>query len=70
MLDDVLSSLKERERQILSLRFGLDHEGPYTLDQIGSRFGLTRERVRQIMNAALKKVRKHPHISMIQDFLS
>ena len=48
-----------REAEILRLYFGLDGEEPMTLDQIGSRFGLTRERVRQIKEKALHRLR-HP----------
>jgi RNA polymerase primary sigma factor len=48
-----------REAKIVSLYFGLDDEEPMTLDQIGMRFGLTRERVRQIKEKALHRLR-HP----------
>ena len=54
-----LDSLVEREAEIISLYFGLDGEEPLTLDQIGGRFGLTRERVRQIKEKALLRLR-HP----------
>jgi RNA polymerase sigma factor (sigma-70 family) len=55
----VLSTLDDRERIILSLRFGLDGEGPLTLDDVGRHFGLTRERIRQLELKALTKLR-HP----------
>jgi RNA polymerase sigma factor (sigma-70 family) len=59
-LDAVLvSCLDGREREILRLRFGLDGEDPRTLDQVGARFGISRERVRQIERAAFNKLR-HP----------
>ena len=58
-IDAALGSLMGREAEILSLYFGLDGEEPMTLDQIGARFGLTRERVRQIKEKALHRLR-HP----------
>ncbi|MFC1526897.1 RNA polymerase sigma factor RpoD/SigA [Candidatus Latescibacterota bacterium] len=58
-IDSALGSLMGREAQILRFYFGLDGEEPMTLDQIGARFGLTRERVRQIKEKALHRLR-HP----------
>jgi len=58
-IDAALGSLMGREAEILRLYFGLDGEEPMTLDQIGTRFGLTRERVRQIKEKALHRLR-HP----------
>ena len=58
-IDSALSSLVGREGEIIKLYFGLDGEEPMTLDQIGSRFRLTRERVRQIKEKALLRLR-HP----------
>ncbi len=52
-----VSSLKENERKIIRLRFGLDGDEPKTLEEIGQCFGLTRERVRQIEAVALRKLR-------------
>jgi len=56
-LRKVLHVLDERERAILSLRFPLSDETPPTLEQIGKKFKVTRERIRQIQNGALKKLR-------------
>jgi RNA polymerase primary sigma factor len=53
----VLVTLDAREREILSLRYGLNDEPEKTLEQVGEKFGLTRERIRQIQEAALKKLR-------------
>jgi RNA polymerase sigma factor (sigma-70 family) len=53
-----LQSLSENEREILSLRFGLDDREPQTLDTIGRRFGVTRERIRQIEAKSLEKLRR------------
>ena len=58
-IDSALSRLIGREAEILRLYFGLNGEEPMTLDQIGMRFGLTRERVRQIKEKALHRLR-HP----------
>jgi len=58
-VDSALQSLVGREAEILRLYFGIDGEEPMTLDQIGARFGLTRERVRQIKEKALHRLR-HP----------
>jgi RNA polymerase primary sigma factor len=58
-IDSALGGLAGREGEILRLYFGLDGEKPMTLDQIGARFGLTRERVRQIKEKALHRLR-HP----------
>src|SRR5512133_379917 len=53
----VLSSLSPRERRVLELRYGLDGEHPRTLDEVGRTFNVTRERIRQIENQSLKKLR-------------
>jgi RNA polymerase sigma factor (sigma-70 family) len=58
-IDAALRALDDRERIILVLRFGLHGEEPQTLEQIGEHFGLTRERIRQMQNRALAKLR-HP----------
>jgi RNA polymerase primary sigma factor len=58
MLRSMVKSLSPREAVILSARFGLDGEAPKKLDDIGQQFGITRERVRQLQNSALRKLRK------------
>ena len=57
VLRDALDDLKDREKAILELRFGLDNRDYHTLEAIGNKFDLTRERIRQIEKAALKKLR-------------
>jgi RNA polymerase primary sigma factor len=57
LVKEVFSTLNERERSILSMRFGLKDGNPKTLEQIGEHFGVTRERIRQIQEAALKTLR-------------
>ena len=58
-IEAVLDTLEERERRILNLYYGLDGAPPMTLEEIGNQFGLTRERIRQIRDRALCKLR-HP----------
>lgn len=58
-IERALGALDGRERIILSLRFGLGGQEPETLEEIGAHFGLTRERIRQMQNRALAKLR-HP----------
>jgi RNA polymerase primary sigma factor len=56
-LQRVLSTLSARERRVLELRYGLNGEHPRTLDEVGRTFNVTRERIRQIENQSLKKLR-------------
>jgi RNA polymerase primary sigma factor len=55
---DLLGVLDDRERKILNHRFGLDGKKPKTLEEVGVKFGVTRERIRQLQNIALFKLRK------------
>ena len=57
-LDNLLSVLDERERKIIFSRFGLDGGKPRTLEEVGKKFGVTRERIRQLQNIALTKLRR------------
>lgn len=57
-LDGLLGVLDERERRIIDARFGLNGEKPKTLEEVGQEFGVTRERIRQLQNIALKKLRR------------
>jgi RNA polymerase primary sigma factor len=56
-LRKILGTLSSRERQVLELRYGLDGQHPRTLDEVGRTFNVTRERIRQIENQSLKKLR-------------
>jgi len=58
LLNHILQDLKEREASVLALRYGFNDNKKRTLEEIGNKFNITRERVRQIENVALKKVRK------------
>ena len=68
-IEESLSSLKEREAKILRLYFGLDGEEPMTLEQIGSLLGITRERVRQIKEKALSRLRHVSRARALESFL-
>ena len=57
-LDELLDVLDEREHRIIDARFGLDGKKPMTLEEVGVEFGVTRERIRQLQNIALGKMRK------------
>lgn len=66
-LDEVLKQLSEREMRIIKLRFGLGGEGPFTLEETGQFLGITRERVRQIQEKALAKLRENIVIQDLRD---
>ena len=62
-----LGMLTERERRVLELRFGLNGEAPLTLDEVGRAFNVTRERIRQIENHSLKKLRSLAESQKLKD---
>jgi len=68
-LSDVLTSLTERERKVLELRFGLGDGYSRTLEEVGKQFRVTRERIRQIEAKALRKMRHPTRIRQLQGFL-
>ncbi len=68
-IEEVLSTLKEREGKILRLYFGLDGQEPMTLEEIGSMLGITRERVRQIKEKALARLRHVSRARALESFL-
>jgi RNA polymerase primary sigma factor len=63
----ILSTLSHRERRVLELRYGLDGEHPRTLDEVGRTFNVTRERIRQIENQSLKKLRALADANSLKD---
>src|SRR3972149_110790 len=67
--EEVLGGLKEREAKILRLYFGLDSQEPMTLEEIGSMLGITRERVRQIKEKALARLRHVSRARALETFL-
>ena len=69
-IEEILRRLKPRERRVIELRFGLSLEGPLTLEQIGRRMRLSRERVRQIEENAKRRLRIFAKSRRLQDFLN
>lgn len=69
ILDQVLSTLSEREAEILRMRFGIDQDKAMTLEEIGQHFGVTRERIRQIEGRAIRKLRNPARAKMLKEAL-
>ncbi len=67
-LNDILVDLDLREKEILAMRFGLDDGVTHTLEEVGQRFGVTRERIRQIQAKALEKIRKHKQLERLEGY--
>jgi len=67
-LGQVLNQLNEREKRIIQLRFGLSGEGPLTLEETGKMLGITRERVRQIQEKAIARLKSFPAIKELKDY--
>jgi len=67
-INEILVDLTERERKILSMRFGLDDNIQHTLEEVGKVFGVTRERIRQIEAKALDKIRGHEKIKKLEGY--
>ena len=66
---NVLSVLPEREAEVIRLYFGLDDENPMTLEEIGDKFNLTRERVRQIKEKAIRRLRHNSRSNILKSYL-
>ena len=62
-----LDALPERERQVIELRYGLSGMEPLTLEEVGRAFGVTRERIRQIENSTLKKMKRLPEAQVLRE---
>jgi RNA polymerase primary sigma factor len=69
-IEEVLATLSPREARILRLRFGLHSGRPYTLEEVGQKFGLTRERIRQIEGKALRRLRHPRRARQLRDYLN
>ncbi len=69
-LKDILDSLQDRERKVLSLRFGLTDGVTRTLEEVGREFGVTRERIRQIEAKALKKLKEKSSEKKLDDYIN
>jgi RNA polymerase primary sigma factor len=68
-VEEVLDTLPPREARILRLRFGLENGKTYTLEEVGAKFGLTRERIRQIESKALRRLRHPRRARQLKDYL-
>jgi len=68
-VEEVLETLPPRESRILRLRFGLEDGRYYTLEEVGAKFGLTRERIRQIESKALRRLRHPRRARQLRDYL-
>ena len=68
-IEEALGTLKEREGKVLRLYFGLDGQDPMTLEEIGSLLGITRERVRQIKEKALVRLRHASRARYLETFM-
>jgi RNA polymerase primary sigma factor len=68
-IEEVLASLTPREARILRLRFGLENGRSYTLEEVGEKFGLTRERIRQIEGKALRRLRHPMRARQLREYL-
>ena len=68
-IQKALSTLTDRERRVLELRYGLDDGRPRTLEEVGQEFGVTRERIRQIEAKALRKLRHPARGKILKDFV-
>lgn len=68
-VDEILENLDERERKILTFRFGINGEQTKTLEQLGQLMGFSKERIRQLEDGAIKKLREKNHLKHFQDFV-
>ena len=68
-LASILTTLSEREQKIIKLRFGIGGGRPHTLEEVGTEFSVTRERIRQIEAKALSKLRKHKDTKKLHEYL-
>jgi RNA polymerase primary sigma factor len=66
---EILNDLSEKERQIIIMRNGLDGGTPHTLEEVGQHFQVTRERIRQIESKVHEKIRNHPKIGQLRNYL-
>ena len=67
IVDDVLSTLPAREAEILRMRFGINQEKAMTLEEVGGHYGITKERIRQIENKAIRKLRHPARARMLKE---
>ena len=70
ILNDVFDTIPEREADILRMRFGINVEKPMTLEEVGKHYGLTRERIRQLENKAIRKLRNPIRASILKEAIN
>ena len=68
-ISHLLDTLSDREKQIITYRFGINGEQPKTLEQLGSIMGYSKERIRQLEDAALSKIREKEELRHFKDFI-
>ena len=68
-VEDLLASLPDREKKIISCRFGINGENQKTLEQLGNIMGYSKERIRQLEDAALKQLRERKEFQHFKDFI-
>ncbi len=67
-LQEILIDLNQREQEILAMRFGLEDGVTHTLEEVGKKFGVTRERIRQIEAKSLEKIRQHESVKKLKGY--
>lgn len=70
IINDVFNTIPEREAAILRMRFGINVEKPMTLEEVGNHYGLTRERIRQLENKAIRKLRNPIRANILKEAIN